>query len=368
MNPKKKKKFLPYKNLGELYVETAYNEPVIKRINEILLKEGNIDLYIREPEAETPDKVGTVKRDFYNKKIKPQIKLGNIDTHNVRDYIEKRLEDAKGLINDNLDVYQTFISESDVKFNSENTHKFRTNLLKAIEDNKRTTLAELIAEAYESSVEKVAENLPSVISTFPISPRFGRAGEGELAFGFFAGGKKPEKGDVKIEGTLIETKGPAARLYKTDPIGKISVFDLEDAITSSDEQQIEKISNVIIKYAGNTATLNDIIRPQIVKAVTTHYPRIKNEFLSTIAKYSNKSQYITVNNNDLFIQIMGVSQLLAYRQDTGFDGIIIFNKTSSKIPICCLNMKDATIDSLLSIKDVKIKFNGDSNGYTINYQ
>ena len=42
MNPNfKKKKPLPYKNLGELYIETAYHEPSISRLVSVLLEDGN---------------------------------------------------------------------------------------------------------------------------------------------------------------------------------------------------------------------------------------------------------------------------------------------------------------------------------------
>ena len=50
MNPNfKKKKPLPYKNLGELYIETAYHEPSISRLVSVLLEDSNIQEIKWEP-------------------------------------------------------------------------------------------------------------------------------------------------------------------------------------------------------------------------------------------------------------------------------------------------------------------------------
>ena len=50
MNPNfKKKKPLPYKNLGELYIETAYHEPSISRLVSVLLEDINTQVISWEP-------------------------------------------------------------------------------------------------------------------------------------------------------------------------------------------------------------------------------------------------------------------------------------------------------------------------------
>ena len=68
MNPNfKKKKPLPYKNLGELYIETAYHEPSISRLVSVLLEDGRVDVISQDTsDPEAPAQDYEVDKEYFN--------------------------------------------------------------------------------------------------------------------------------------------------------------------------------------------------------------------------------------------------------------------------------------------------------------
>ena len=90
MNPNfKKKKPLPYNNLGELYIETAYHEPSISRLVSVLLEDETVEAPPRRktvkvisqdtssPEASAGEY--TVDKVYFSNEIIPRLELGRPD-------------------------------------------------------------------------------------------------------------------------------------------------------------------------------------------------------------------------------------------------------------------------------------------------
>lgn len=360
----KKKKFLPYKNLGELYTESVFGLPSVRRTT--VLEEGpTLDIYAKDPETEETDKIGTVDKEYFNRKVKPAIRRGSSEAGKVRKEISDRLETANGLIGNNADIYENFVEETGIELTKENTIAFRDGLLFTITDNQQFTLAELIHTSYKGDKQAISDNLANIIGTFPVAPRFGRPGEGELALSFFAGGKKPTKGDVQIDNFLIETKGPGARLYSTETIGDISVEYLVDIITAPDNQQANKICDFIIRYAGNTPTLASL-RPELSATVNGNFATYMQD-VNFLYRSNKDKQAVTANNRLLIFKTMGWLHLLGYQKSFGFNGMLFFNKLSNNIPMRGLNTGSLSLNSLLTVNDIVITFRKDGSGFVVNY-
>lgn len=363
-NKPKKKKFLPYKNLGSLYTESVFGLPSVLRT--MVLGEGpTLDIYAKDPETEETDKIGTVNKDYFNQKVKPTVRLGSIESAGTREEITKRLDNANGNIGNNLDVYQSFVDSTGIVLNSENTEKFKDGLILTITENQRFTLADLIYGAFKGDKQIIIDRLPEIVSSFPIAPRFGRPGEGELALGFFAGGKKPSKGDVQIGDFLIEAKGPGARLYGTETIGDIASSSLTEITSAPANEQIDKICNFIIKYAGNTPTLQSL-KPELLAVVTKNFNNYIQD-VNFLTRVNKDSEVIRANNRLLIFKTMGWFHLMGYQKSFGFNGMLFFNKNNSSFPMRGLNTGALSLEDLLTINDIVITFRKDGNGYVVNY-
>lgn len=363
-NKPKKKKFLPYKNLGSLYTESVFGLPSVLRTT--VLGEGpTLDIYAKDPETEETDKIGTVNKDYFVKKVKPAIRLGSVDSASEREEVEKRLKDANGLIGNNLDIFQSFINDTGIIVNKETTEAFKDGLLLTITDNQRFTFADLIHGSFKGDKEIILARLPEIIGAFPVAPRFGRPGEGELALGFFAGGKKPSKGDVQVGSFLIEAKGPGARLYGTETIGDIYTASLAEIVNAPANEQVDKICNFIIKYSGNTPTLNTL-RTELTTTVTNNFNAYMQD-VNTLYNVNKDRDVAKANNSLLIFKTMGWLHLMGYQKSFGFDGMLFFNKSSPSFPMRGLYTRDLNLDSLLTIKDIVIRFIKDGNGFSVNY-
>jgi len=75
MNPNfKKKKPLPYKNLGELYTETAYHEPSISRLVSVLLEDGTVEVISHDAsDSRNLTQDYKVDKDYFNNAIIPRL-------------------------------------------------------------------------------------------------------------------------------------------------------------------------------------------------------------------------------------------------------------------------------------------------------
>jgi hypothetical protein len=360
----KKKKFLPYKNLGELYTESVFGLPSVRRTT--VLEEGpTLDIYAKDPETEETDKIGTVDKEYFNTKVKPAIRRGSSEAGKVRKEISDRLETANGLIGNNADIYENFVEVTGIELTKENTIAFRDGLLFTITDNQQFTLADLIHASYKGDKQAISDNLARVLKTFPVTAVFGRPGEGELALSFFAGGKKPIKGDVQIDNFLIELKGPDARLYKTEAIEDISVDSLVNIINAPENEKIDKICDFIIRYAGNNSLLGSF-RSELSATVSSNLATYVQD-VNFLYRVNKNKQTVIANNRLLIFKTMGWLHLLGYQKSFGFNGMLFFNKNSNNIPMRGLNAGSLSLSNLLTVNDIVITFRKDGGGFVVNY-
>ena len=376
MNPNfKKKKPLPYKNLGELYVETAYHEPSISRLVSVLLEDGTVEVISQDTSSpEAPAQDYKVDKDYFNNEIKPRLALGRPEGIEVRNVIKNRLADLNALnFEKTTDIYQEFIVRMGIKLNGKSAKKFG-DALTGDQVNKNT-FSNLLKTTYDLEDEPSSTGALwyDVFNAMPDTNIYGRAGEGELFISFFSDTKRPPTGDVKIEGVKIEVKGLEGRLYKAavtkDKLPSAEVFNGSSTLGLSgynDPDKINIITNFIINLAGGgdgrDGTLNN--QNDIKKIVTDNLQALKVEIY-------NRNRYVTVRATPLLAQIVGAQHLLLYKQAQGFKNFLIFNKSldsSGSIFFICFKVPDTLLDmfNIFNQNNISIRtVTSDQSGHKI---
>ena len=374
MNPNfKKKKPLPYKNLGELYIETAYHEPSISRLVSVLLEDGTVDVISQDTsDPGAPAQDYKVDKDYFEKIIKPKLELGrpardgHIEGIEVRNIIEARLIKAGPADNPDgtTDIYQKFIESLSIVLNENFTSNFGDKLIgnNTVESN----FSDLLKTTYNLEKNPSDSDNPdpdspgpalwySVFEALPSPGRGGgrgRPGEGELFISFFSDTKRPTTGDVEIKGVKIEVKGLEGRLYapagaKLEKLLVPADFLLADPAAKPEEQQKRFIVDFIIKLAGggDAGPIEALVQLNLLE--------LYNEIISSMAGISRNKKRLTVSVNEtpLLTQIVGAQHLLLYKKAHGFTNFLIFNKSldpSGSIPFICFKVPD-TLSGMLNI-------------------
>ena len=351
MNPNfKKKKPLPYKNLGELYTETAYHEPSISRLVSVLLEDGTVDVISQDTsDPEAPAQDYEVDKEYFNNEIKPRLVLGRPDKITVRTIIAKRLLNLNAQnIPTTIDMYQEFIEGLGIVLDDDKAKKFGSALTGEYTKN---TFSNLLKDTYALKADPSSDDRWQAV--FEAKPREGPGGrrapgDGELFISFFSNNERPKTGDVEIKGIKIEVKGLEGRLYAPtgDNLEKLLMpadFLLTDPEAVLGEQQSEFIVNFIIKLAGG----GDV--REIKTLVQLNLKPLYDEIISS-RKNSNKPLLtVSVRATPLLAQIVGAQHLLLYKKAHEFNNFLIFNKSldlSGSIPFICFKVPDTLLDML----------------------
>ena len=364
MNPNfKKKKPLPYKNLGELYIETAYHEPSISRLVSVLLEDETVEA---PPPRETVEVISqdtsspeasageyTVDKVYFNNEIIPRLELGHPDKITVRTIIAKRLLKLNAQnIATTIDMYQEFIEGLGIVLDDDKAEKFGSALTGEYTKN---TFSDLLKDTYALKADPSSDDRwQAVFEAKPLPIAGGRKqpGDGELFISFFSNSKRPPTGDVQIGDVKIEVKGYQGRLYK----GLIQRTPLPDKDTFKvypNDNKIDFIVKFIINLAGGGA-YNDI------KPIVTGD-------LNTLATEIYKS--VTVDKAPLLTRIIGAQQLLLYKEEANFNNFLIFNKkiAAPDVPYIVFEVP-STLQEIIKIfadNNISIKIHDDKVGHMI---
>ena len=355
MNPNfKKKKPLPYKNLGELYIETAYHEPSISRLVSVLLEDGRVDVISQDTsDPEAPAQDYEVDKEYFNNQIKPRLVLGHPDRIIARKIIEDRLIELKAQnITDTIDMYQEFIDKLGIVLDDDKAIKFSRELTSKYTEY---TFSNLLKNTYALKADPSSDiRWQAVFQAKPEPIAGGRRtpGDGELFISFFSNSKRPPTGDVQIGDVKIEVKGYQGRLYKgliqRTLLPPKDTFKMYPA-----DNKIDFIVKFIINLAGGGAD-NDI--KTIVK-----------DNLDTLATEIYKS--VTVDKAPLLTRIIGAQQLLLYKNEANFNNFLIFNKkiAAPDVPYIVFEVP-STLQEIIKIfadNNISIKIHDDQAGHMI---
>ena len=367
MNPNfKKKKPLPYKNLGELYIETAYHEPSISRLVSVLLEDGTVDVISQDTsDPEAPAQDYEVDKEYFNNEIKPRLVLGRPDKITVRTIIAKRLLNLNAQnIPTTIDMYQEFIEGLGIVLDDDKAKKFGSALTGEYTKN---TFSNLLKDTYALKADPSSDDRWQAVFKAKPEPIAGgrkQPGDGELFISFFSNNERPLTGDVQIGDVKIEVKGPLGRLYKSlvskplEPVG----FLLTDPEAVLGEKQSKFIVDFIIKLAGGGDA------DEIKKLVQSHLSQLYNEIISSRASVSRNKRFVTVSvkATPLLAQIIGAQQLLLYKNAENFRNFLIFNNDKTYNFICF--MVPDTLQDILNIfvqNKISILTSSDADGHKI---
>ena len=321
MNPNfKKKKPLPYKNLGELYIETAYHEPSISRLVSVLLEDGKVAVISQDTsDPGTPAQDYEVDKDYFSNEIIPRLELGHPDRIKVRMKIEARLKKLKALnLEKTTNAYQEFIERLGIVLNEDNEKKFGDAFTGSTAD----TFSNLLKRTYNLTVEPSSTDALwfDVFEAIPNTEIHGRPGAGELFISFFSNTGRPSVGDVKINNIPIEVKGNDGRLFpggvkRIKLPSKAEFNGSKDANGTiipgyDDFKKISVITNFIINLAGGgeESDIKGLVEANLNVLSDQLYKKIQH------------------NNARDLTRIIGAQHLLLYKNVQGFNNFLIFNK------------------------------------------
>ena len=367
MNPNfKKKKPLPYKNLGELYIETAYHEPSISRLVSVLLEDGTVDVISQDTsDPEAPAQDYEVDKEYFNNEIKPRLVLGRPDKITVRTIIAKRLLNLNAQnIPTTIDMYQEFIEGLGIVLDDDKAKKFGSALTGEYTKN---TFSNLLKDTYALKADPSSDDRWQAVFQAKPEPIAGgrkQPGDGELFISFFSKSERPPTGDVQIGDVKIEVKGPLGRLYKSlvsKPLEPVD-FLLADPAAVPGKEQSKFIVDFIIKLAGG----GDAV--EIEKLVQFYLLILYNEIISSRTGVARNKEFVTVSvkATPLLAQIIGAQQLLLYKNAEKFRNFLIFNNDKTHKFICF--MVPDTLQDILNIfiqNKISISTALDADGHKI---
>jgi len=329
-NKPKKKKRIPYKNLGDLYTESVAGKPHVnlQAIREFIKENEEYEVIVGNKKNPQDVQGFDVTKQAADQ-VKKIAKLGSTQNTPVRQEIETRLRNVKGAINDNLNIYQTFISNLGIQLTQENADKFAHNLKSLTHSNSLSTFSELLGNSYGISPGDIAASpeFISIVRSESTPPTLhARVGSGELFLTFFSNGSKPHVGDVLIGGDFkIEVKhtdglllkgstNPTTREYQNSLITTYSEYKT----TNDTDKFIEGLTHLAVSMSSANT-------PSIVSQIKQIFTDKINELTKVI-------------DGPIFRRTIFVAQLLRYKEITDFQGLVVFNAVeNSNVKAAFLN-------------------------------
>ena len=285
----------------------------------------DVDIYKKDAQDLKPDLVATVDPEYYKDTLTKYIKLGSIDSAEVRNIVIQRLTTANGLISNNLELFQGLVMDLDLNIvDPANFDKCETKFIETIKNNTSTTIDEIIFAGFGKSVTD-SPYYKQCWSAWPEAPVIGNPGEGELFLSFFCNGTKPKKGDIQIGDFQIELKGPGGRLYKNR--NQIAPYEPEmvELLTidfNANEAQlrtsaIDNYSQYIANVSGYSKGVDQI--KDLLSDNEFLIKQLNRESFEFVSGYKNK-----LRNGNSFFQLAGYVQIYAYKEEFGFNALAVF--------------------------------------------
>ena len=355
------------RELSKLYKESV--APVGRFVESRHIVRGyseSVSLYRKK--GEDYELIGDVDDDYYDSTLSKYIKLGSADSVELRKTIKDVLKAANGNRDENLDIYQSYVVAGNFDIKEENRQSGEGFVQECILNNTLISIGAFLRQIYGDEIIVGNEYLPAAWKAQPkTKSEFGhdRSGAGELFLGFFCNGTKPLKGDLHIGNKNIEVKGFGGRLYKGKKIDKQEIMqELISKDLNNIDDILEKIVDTISDLSGTTKYKEDI------RDIIENNSNIREGVLETYVALTKR--YFNISNNNIFIILASTVQLLAYKDQQGFDSIVAFSSSkniSENLLMQFINLSDITTVSEMftRLKDldgnIKINFNPDGSGF-----
>ena len=344
-------------NLEKIY-ETSIQGVRVPKPARLKVLGEDVALYKKDGEEFTL--VGNIDNDYYNNTLSKYIKLGSLDSMQLRTDIDKRLTQSNSVEKKNVDYFQGYIQEGEFTLSEDMIAKSEQFLLQCINSDAGIFLHDFLAHSYGNSINTYNSYFKETWEAIPREAKMGRAGEGELFLAFFCNGRKPTTGDLEVGNRNIEVKGFGGRLYKKS-INKAKGDEiLAKSDFSNEKELVESLIEAIGIYAGSDSYKSDIL-----DLINTQ-ERIKVELI-------NNYRYVQANSKfpalSMLGRISGLIQMIEYRKQLGFDSIIAFKKTPTGVWLQFINFTNVSnlIDLYNKLNSLPSKINitrdFDGNGY-----
>ena len=332
----------------------------------------DVAIYKKGSQDPKPNLVGTVDPEYYNDTLARYIKLGSTDSAEVRNIVMQRLNAAKGLIGNNLDLFQGLIMDLDLDITDPtNFEECERKFVNTIKTNSSVTVDEIIFAGFNKKVTD-SPYYAQCWAAIPEAPVMGAPGEGELFLSFFCNGTKPIKGDILIRDFSIELKGPGGRLFKNrtqtglyDP-ETFELLNLPDP--NNPRSGIANFAQYIANISGYVDGVDEL------KNLLT-----QNEFL--INQLAREAGEVTsgkrtkLRNGNTFVLLAGYAQIFAYKLSQKFDALAVFDPKPGfyiygfVVPDNLADMyKVINTGSSDRVSGIQFRRRGDGNGYSIYLQ
>jgi len=329
-NKPKKKKRIPYKNLGDLYTESVAGKPHVnlQAIREFIKENEEYEVIVGNKKNPQDVQGFDVTKQAADQ-VKKIAKLGSTQNTPVRQEIETRLRNVKGAINDNLNIYQTFISNLGIQLTQENADKFAHNLKSLTHSNSLSTFSELLGNSYSISPGDIAASpeFISIVRSESTPPTLhARVGSGELFLTFFSNGSKPHVGDVLIGGDFkIEVKHTDGLLLRGGTPPTTQEYQNSLITTYSEYKTTNDTDKFIEGLTHLAVSMSSANTPSIVSQIKQIFTDKINELTKVI-------------DGPIFRRTIFVAQLLRYKEITDFQGLVVFNAVeNSNVKAAFLN-------------------------------
>jgi len=303
--------------------------------SKILREEVEIFKQDHTKSEKAPESIAVVSKNVYDDTIKDII--NSFDEKNDffdRNYLNSILEDMG--ISKKSEFYSSvfnFIKKTGIKYNKENTDKFKNDFLSACRNNLRTTLVSMIEKSFESTI--VNDYSSDLISLVGVSGRKGgkNIGEGEFILAVLTGTGKAEEGDIDIDGYKVEVKAKGGKLTDINP----STQNLKDLMRKAVETREEKdimyaLKNFVSPDGDSEEEKTEMLTHPVIADIISNK---KEELLSI---FKNKVETNTWKRGGKFSlsstipDFAGAAALSSYRKKSRFNALLVM-KQINEVPM-----------------------------------
>lgn len=352
-------------NLEKIYSKQVTKSTPVPPPNRLRILGESVSLYRRK--GDEYELIGDVDDDYYDSTLSRYIKLGSSDSAELRKTIKDILKTTNGNEGNNLNDYQSYVVAGNFDIGEANRQTGEAFIQQCIANNTLISVGDFLRQVYGNDIDVGNEYFSSAWRALPKAGVHNRAGAGELFLAFFCNGKKPTKGDLHVKDRNVEVKGFGGRLHKSKKVVKPKIIQ---ELINKDLDNIDDVLAAIAKAVSDLSGADGY--ESDIKDILENNSNIREKVLETYSALTKR--YFNIPNNDIFIILAGAVQLLAYKEDQGFDSIVAFSDSkniSENLLMQFIDLNDITTVAEMLIRlnsldgKVRINFNGDGSGFTM---
>lgn len=350
-------------NLEKIYSKQVSSHTPVPPPNRLRILGESVSLYRKN--GNEYELIGDVDDEYYDNTLSRYINLGSSDSAEIRKTIKDILKATNGDVGNNLNDYQSYVVAGNFDIGEANRQTGENFVQQCIANNTLISVGDFLRQVYGNDIDAGNEYFSSAWRALPKTGIHNRAGAGELFLAFFCNGKKPTKGDLHVKDRNVEVKGFGGRLHKSKQVVKPKIIqELINKDLGNIDDVLAAIAKAVSDLSGADGYESDI------KDILKNNINIREKVLETYSALTKR--YLNIPNNDIFIILAGAIQLLAYKEDQGFDSIVAFSDSkniSENLLMQFIDLNDITTVAEMLVRlnsldgSVRINFRGDGNGF-----